>query len=134
MFFCLFSAVAWNLLKNERLEEKLTKKLKVSLENTFGTDPSNFQVIYTANIASVKDNVEKDFLLFDTDFVDGEMIDELASRVSGKQSNIVRLLPYNSHNCSVSNVNGLFKIYRGPSCHLVNNRPPNAESHLTACQ
>ena len=97
--------------------EETCEIFNIFLEKTGATDPANFRGVFMDDIATVKDIVQGDFLLYDVNIVDGSMIGELARRSVGKDSNTVRLLPYISHICSVSNINGVFKACRYPSCH-----------------
>ena len=86
------------------------------------------------DIPTVKDIVQGGILLYDVNIVDGSMIGELARRSVGKHSNTVRLLPYISHICYVSNINGVFKACRYPSCHDFVEKAQHLEGHLTTCK
>ena len=69
--------------------------------------------------------------MYDIAIVDGSMVGEIASRSVGKDSNIVRLLPYNSHIFYDSNNNALFKAYSCPLCDDLIKRAYILEQHLT---
>ena len=47
--------------------------------------------------------------LYYIDFVDGELIGELAQKSIQKSEKSVKLLRYNNHNCYVSDMNSFFK-------------------------
>ena len=84
---CLFRALALNLHGNEVLEEETSKLSNLFLDKSGGSDPANFRGVSMEDIAAVEDFVRTDVLLFDVDFVDGSMIDELARRSTGKHQN-----------------------------------------------
>ena len=61
-------------------------------------------------------------LLYDIDFVDGNIIGELARRNVQKNENTVRPLRYNNHICYVNNINAVFQSFRCPNCDTFFNR------------
>ena len=115
------------------MEMSDSRKLQIfqCIPKTGGTDPANYRGVCMECIAIVEDIVRADIFFYDIDFVDGSMIGELAWRSVGKHSNTVRLVRFNSHICSVSNISALFKAYRCPSCDEFISRAPNLERHLT---
>ena len=78
--FCLFSAVAPNLFGNERLEEETSKIFNLFLNHCGVADPSKFQGDHTTCIPKMEEMLQLNISLYDIDFVDGELIGELARR------------------------------------------------------
>ena len=60
------------------------------------------------DIPTVEDLLTLNILLYDIDFVDGNIIGELARRSMHKYNNTVKLLRYNNHICYVSNIKAVF--------------------------
>ena len=85
------------------------------------------------DIPTVEYLLTLNFLLYDIDFVDGNLVGELARRSVQKYEKTVRLLRYNNHICYVNNINPVFQSFRCPNCDLFFNRTFNLERHLTTC-
>ena len=77
---CHFRAVALHLFGNERLEEETSKIFNLFLNNCGEADPSKFQGVHMTDIPKVEEMLQLNILLYDIDFVDGELIGELARR------------------------------------------------------
>ena len=77
---CLFRALALHLHGNEKLEEETSKIFNVFLNNSEERDPSKFQGVYMTDILKVEDLLQLNIFLYDIDFVDGELIGELARK------------------------------------------------------
>ena len=77
---CLFRAVALPLFGNERLEEETSKIFNLFLNNCGEADPSKFQGVHMTDIPKVEETLQLNNFLYDIDFVDGELIGELARR------------------------------------------------------
>ena len=116
-----------DLKKKPRKSEKVT----LLLEKNGGNNPTNFQGVCVKVIPISKDLVQSSIFLYDIDFVDRAMIEELTGRSVGEHSNTVRLLRYKSHISYAFNINALFKAYRWPTPDQVNNKAGNLERHLT---
>ena len=98
--FCLFRAVALQLLGNERLEELFNIKiLNIFLINSKNPDPSKFQGVCMEDIPSVEDIVGINNFIYDIDLIDGAMAGELARRSIKKYEKNVQLIRYISHIC-----------------------------------
>ena len=63
--------------------------------------------------------------LYDIDFVDGELIGELAQRSIQKFEKSVKLLRYNNHICYVSDMNSLFDSFRCSTCDTIFSKTGN---------
>ena len=77
---CLFRAVALHLFGNEGLEEEISKNFKLFLNNFGEADPSKFQGVHMTDIPKVEEMLLLNIFLHYVDFVDGELIGELARR------------------------------------------------------
>ena len=81
------------------------------------------------DISIVEDLLALNFLLYDIDIVNGNIIGELASRSLPKYENVVQLLRYNNHMCYVNDINAVFESVRCPNCGTF---PQNIQfGHLT---
>ena len=78
---CLFRPLALHLHGNEKLEEETSKIFILFLNNSEERDPSKFQAVHMADIAKVEQMLQLNIFLYDIDFVDGELIGELARKV-----------------------------------------------------
>ena len=115
-YLCLFGALALHLLGNKELEEDTSKIFNYVLNNSGEGDVSNFQGVHLNDIPKVEDLFQLNTFLYDIDFEDGELIDELCRRITQKYENSVKLLLYNNHICYVNNVHALFKAFRCTTC------------------
>ena len=93
---CLFRALALHLHGNGKLEEERSKTVKLFLNNSGEGDPSKFQVVHMTDIPKVEEILQLNIFLYDTDFVDGELIGELCRRSIQKYEKSVKLLRYNN--------------------------------------
>ena len=116
---CLFRAVALHLFGNERLEEETSKIFNLFLNNCGEADPSKFQGVHMTDIPKVEEMLQLNIFLYDIDFVDGELIGELALRSIQKFEKSVKLLRYNNHICYVSDMNSFFKSFRCSTCDTI---------------
>ena len=92
----------------------------------------HFQGVHMNDIPFAEDLLTLNILLYEIDFVDGNIIGELARRSVQKYENTVRLR-YNNHICYVNNINAVFQSFRCPNCDTFFNRTFNLERHLTTC-
>ena len=60
---------------------------------------------------NVEDLVPLNILLYDIDFVDGNIVGEFARRSVQKYETTGRLLKYNNHICYVNNINAVFQSF-----------------------
>ena len=130
---CLFRAVALHLFVNERLEEETSKIFNLFLNNCGEADPSKFQGVHMTDISKVEEQLRLNIFLYDIDFVNGELIGELARRSIQKFEKIVKLLRYNNHICYVSDMNSFFKSFRCSTCDTIFSKIGNLERHLITC-
>ena len=130
---CLFRALALHLHGNEKLEEETSKIFNVFLNNSEQRDPSKFQGVHMTDIPKVEDLLQLNIFLYDIDFVDGELIGELARRSIQKFEKSVKLLRYNNHICYVNNINAFFKAFRCNTCDTFFSKTGNLERHLVTC-
>ena len=113
---CLFRALALHLHGNEKLEEETSKIFNLFLNNIEKRDPSKFQGVHMTDIPKAEAMLQLNIFLYDIDFVDGELIGELARRSIQKFEKSVKLLRYNNHICYVKNINAMFKAFRCTTC------------------
>ena len=130
---CLFRALALNLHGKEKLEEETSKIFNLFLNNCEEGDPSKFQGVHMTDIPKVEEMLHLNIFLYDTDFVDGELIGELCRRIIQKYEKSVKLLRYNNHICYVNNINALFKAFRCTTCDTFFSKTGNLERHLVTC-
>ena len=104
---CLFRALALHLHGNKELEEEISKIFNLFLNNSEERDPSKFQGVHMTDIPKVEEMLQLNFYLYDIDFVDGELIGELARSSIQKrqtftlqQSHLLR----QQHQCIVQSV------------------------------
>ena len=98
-----------------------------------GLSADEFHGIHMNDISIVEDLLTLNILLYGIDFVDGNIIGELARRSVQKYDNTVRLLRYNNHICYVSNINAVFQSFRCPNCDTFFNRTFNLERTFSTC-
>ena len=108
---CFFRAVALHLFGNERLEEETCKIFNIFVNICEEADPSNFQGVHMTDIPKVEEQLQLGIFLYDIDFVNGELIGELARRSIQKVEKGVKLLRYNNHICYVSDMNSFLQIF-----------------------
>ena len=130
---CLSRAVALHLFGNERLEEETSKIFNLFLNNCGEADPSKFQGVHMTDIPKVEEMLQLNIFLYDTDFVDGDLIGELARRSIQEFEKSVKLLRYNNHICYVSDMNSFFKSFRCSICDTIFSKTENLERHLVTC-
>ena len=70
---------------------------------------------------------------YDIDFVDGELIWELAPRSFQKIKKSVKRLRYNNHICYVNDMNFFFKSFRCSTCDTIFSKTGNLERNLNKC-
>ena len=93
-------------------KKKHPKFFNLFLNNCGEGDPSKFQAVHLTDIPRVEEMLQLNIFLYDIDFVDGELIGELARRSFQKFEKSVKLLRYNNHICYVSDMNSFFKSFR----------------------
>ena len=99
---CLFRALALHLHGNKKLEVETSEIFNFFLNNIEERDPSKFQGVHMTDIPKVEGLLQLNIFPFDIDFVDGELIAELARRSIQKFEKSVKLLRYNNHVCYVT--------------------------------
>ena len=122
-----FKALALHLHGNEVLETEIFKIFNLYLEKAGGTDLPNFGGVCMEKIPAVEYFVQAVEIFYNFDFVDGSMIKELAVGSARKYCYTGQQLRFNSHICSVSNINTLFKAYRRPPCDQFIKKAGNLE-------
>ena len=86
------------------------------------------------DIPKVEELLQLNIFLHDIDFVDGELIGELARRSIQKIEKRVKLLRYNNDICYVSDMNSFFKSFRCSTCDTIFSKTGNSERHLITCR
>ena len=94
---CLFRALALHLPGNKKLVEETSKVFNLFLNNSEKRDPSKFQGVHMTDISKMEKMLQLNIFLSDIDFVDEELIRELARRSIQKFEKGVKLLRYNNH-------------------------------------
>ena len=130
---CLFRALALHLHENERLEEETFKFFNFSLNNCGEADPSKFQGVHMTDIPKVEEKLQLKIFHYNIDFVDGDLIGELARRSIQKFEKSVKILRYNNHIRYVSDMNSFFKSFRCSTCDTIFSKTGNLELHLITC-
>ena len=130
---CLFRAVALHLFGNEMLKEETSKIFNLFLKNCGEGDPSKFQGVHMTDFPKMEEMFQLNIFLYDIDFVDGELIGELAQRSIQKFEKSVKLLRYNNHICHVSDMNSLFNSFRCSTCDTIFSKTGILERHLITC-
>ena len=110
---------------------RLEKLLTFLLNNSEEGDVQKFQGVHLNDIPKVEDLLQLNIFLYDIDFVDGELIGELARRSIQKFERSVKLVRYNNHICYVNNT--LFKVFRCTTCDTFFSETGNLEQHLVNC-
>ena len=130
---CLFRADALHLFGNERLEEETSKIFNLFLNNCGEADPSMFQGVHMTETPKVEEMLQLSIFLYDIDFVEGELIGDLARRSIQKFEKSVKLLCYNNHIFYVSDMNSFLKSFRCSTCDTIFSKTGNLERHLSKC-
>ena len=130
---CLFRAVALHLFGNEILKEETSKIFNLFLNNSEEADPSNFQGLHITDIPKVEEMLQLNIFLHDIDFVDGELIGELARRSIQKFEESVKLLRYNNQICYVSDMNSFLKSFRCSTSDTIFSKTGTLERLLITC-
>ena len=76
----------------KKLDEETSKIFNLFLNNSEETYPSKFQGVHMTNIPKVEEMLQLNIFLYDFDFVDGELIGELARRSIQKIEKSIKLL------------------------------------------
>ena len=82
------------------------------------------------DIPKVEDLLQINIFLYDIDFVDGDLIGELARLNIQKFEKSVKFLRYNNHICYINNINALFQAFRCTTCATFFSKTGNLERHL----
>ena len=116
---CFLRALALHLHGNERLKEEISKISNLCLNNCGKADQSKFPGVHMTDIPEVQEMLKFNIFLYDIDFVDGELIEELERRSIQKFEKSVILLRYNNHIRYVSDMNSFFRSFRCSTCDTV---------------
>ena len=122
-----------HLFDNDRLAEETSKFFIFFLNNCGEADPSKFQGVHMTDIPKVEEMLQLNIFLYDIDFVDGELIGELARRSIQKCEKSVKLLRINNDICYVNDMISFFKSFRCSSCDTIFSKTGNLERHLITC-
>ena len=112
--------------------KKTSKLFKLFINKTDELSADQIQRIHTNDNPFVEDLLLLKIVLY-IDFVDGNIIGQLARRSMQKYNNTVRLLRYNNHICHVSNINAVYQAFRCPNFDTFFSRVVNLERRLTTC-
>ena len=131
---CLFRALALHLYENQRLEEETSKIIISFINKMDGLSPNQFKGVHMNDIPIVENLQTHKILLYDTNIVDRNIIEELARQSVQKYDNTVRLLRYTNHICYVRTINAVFQSFRCPNCETFFSRTFNLEQQLSTCR
>ena len=92
-------------------EKNTRQSYNDNLNNSEERDPSKFQGVHMTDIPKVEEMLQLNIFLYCIDFVDGELIGELAPRSIQKFEKSVKLLCYNNHICYINNIKALFTTF-----------------------
>ena len=130
---CVFRALALHLHGNQRMVRETLKLFNLFINKMDGLSADQLQGVHMNDIPTVEDLLTLNVLLYDIDFVDSNIIGEVARRSVQKFEKTVRLLRYNNHICYVNNINAVFQYFRCPNCDTFFSRTFNLEGHFTTC-
>ena len=130
---CLLRKVALHIIGNERLEEETSKIFNLFLNNCGEAGPSKFQSVHMTDILKVGEMLQLNIFLYDIDFVDGELLGELARRSIQKFEKSVKLSPYNNYTCYVSDMNSFLKSFPSSTCDTIFSKNGNLERIFITC-
>ena len=83
--------------------------------------------------SKVAEMLQLSIFLYDIDFVDGELIGELARRGVQKFEKSIKLSRYSNQNFYVSDMNSFFKSFRCSTCDTIFSKTGNLERHFITC-
>ena len=129
----MFRALALHLHGNEKQEDETSKFFNIFLNTNEEGVVSNFQGVQLNDILKVEDWSQLNVFLYDIDFVNRGLINELCRRSIQKYEKSVKLLRYNNHICYVSKINAFFKAFRCTTCDTSFSKTGNLERHLVTC-
>ena len=113
--------------------KEASKFFNLFLINCGEGDPSKFQSVHMTDLPKVEEMLQLNILLYDLDFVDGDVIGELARRSIQTFEKSVKLLGYNNHTCYVSDISSFSKSFRCSKCDTIFSTTGNLERHLITC-
>ena len=131
--FGFFRAIALHLFGDERLEEETSKIFNHFVNICGEADPSKFQGVHMTDIPKVEELLQLNFFLYDIDFVDGELIGELARKSIQTFEKSFKVLRYNNHICYVGDMKSFFKSFRCSTCDTIFSKTGILERHLITC-
>ena len=121
---CPFCALDLLLPGNLRLDKETSKIFYMFMSWVDRRSPSQFHGVHMNDIPIVESVLLLKILLYDIDFVEGNIIGELTWRSVQKDKNTVRLLRYNNHICCLRNINAVFQFFCYPNSDIFFNRTP----------
>ena len=128
-----FRLFALHLHGNERLEEETSKTFNFFRNSCGESDPSKFQGVHMTDVPNMVEILQLRTFLCGIDFVDGELIGELAQRSHEQFEKSVKILRYNNHIFYVSGMNSFFKSFCCSTCDTNFSKTGNLERHLITC-
>ena len=96
-------------------------------------DPAEFQGVHMTDSPKVQEMLQLNIFLYYIDFVDEELIGELARKSIQKFEKSVKLLRYNNNICYVSDMKSFFKSFRCSTCDTIFSKTGMLERHLITC-
>ena len=109
----------------------MSKMFAACLQIMEDVDAAKLRRFCMSDVPTVEDLAKTNKFMFKNDIVDGVFVRERVRRSIDNYSNAVMLLRDNNVICYNSNINAHFKIFCGPSCDQLVERPGGLETHLT---
>ena len=120
---CLFRALAFHLYGTQRLEAESSLLFNLFINKDDGLSANKLQGVHMNEFPSVEDLLTLNFLLYDIDIMDANIVEELARRSKQKYEQIVQLVKYNNHLCYVSNINAVYQFFAALILPLFSTEP-----------
>ena len=108
------------------------KNVNLFLFNCEERDPSKLQHVHMNDILQIEDLLQLKAFLYEIDFVDRDLIGELALQSIQKIDNRVQLLHYNNQICYVNNINAILNFFRRSAYQAFFSETGNLERHLVS--
>ena len=107
----------------QQLEQKTSNSFNAFINKMDGLSANQYQGVYMNDIPSPEDLLTLNFLLHDTDIVDGNIVAEIARENAQRYENTVQLLSHNHHIYYVNNINAVIQFFAALILTLFSTEP-----------